>query len=213
MKIVIFGATGIVGRAITEAALAAGNEVTVLTRDASKVKERDDRLHVIEGRVDDLPTLCRIIRGQDAVIQSLGIGGRGDGRPTTFVSDTNRLIMQAMKETGVRRLIAVSAIGAGDSRTYLPWIYRKFILPVFQKWFVPIIDDKNRMEPEIRDSGLDWTIVRLTTVKNSPAKGTVVASLDGRGLKFTVAAADMGRFVAAQAASDEFLHKTPTISG
>lgn len=150
------------------------------------------------GDVTDLETLHAVIKGKDAVIQSLGIGGRGNGAPTMFVSETNRLIIAAMKAEGVKRLIAISAIGAGNSWTYLPWIYRSFVLPVFQKWFVPIIDDKNRMETDIENSGLDWTIIRLTTVKDTRPRGDVNASLDGKGLKFSISASDMGHFVAAQ---------------
>lgn len=213
MKIVIFGATGIVGKAITAATLKAGHDVTVVTRNRDKVAQSNPHLHVVVGNVTDYRLLQEVIRGKDAVIQSLGIGGKGDGRPTSFVSDTNFLIMDAMKEVGVKRLIAISAIGAGDSWNYLPWIYRKFILPVFQKWFVPIIADKDRMETEIKDSGLDWTIVRLTTVKDTKPKGEPTVTTDGKGgLKFTVSATAMGRFVAEEAEYGHYLHLTPTIS-
>lgn len=194
MRIAIFGATGIVGSAITKEALAQGHEVTVLTRDAKKVKTADAGLTVIEGDVTDRDTVRKVLEGQDAVIQSLGIGGKGDGRPTTFVSQTNRLIMEEMKRTNVRRLIAISVIGAGDSLYFLPWIYRK-MMPVMMKWFKAIIDDKDRMEPMIEQSGLEWTIVRCTTVKDSPAKGHITASLDGKGIKYSITAPDMARFV------------------
>ena len=132
------------------------------------------------GDVTDQETLRAVIKGKDAVIQSLGIGGRGNGAPMTCVSETSRLIIAAMKAEGVKRLIAISAIEADDSWTYLLWIYRSFVLPVFQKWFVPIIDDKNRMEPDIENSGLDWTIIRLTTVKDTRPRRDVNASLDGK---------------------------------
>lgn len=150
------------------------------------------------GDVTDQETLRAVIKGKDAVIQSLGIGGRGNGAPMTCVSETSRLIIAAMKAEGVKRLIAISAIEADDSWTYLLWIYRSFVLPVFQKWFVPIIDDKNRMETDIENSGLDWTIIRLTTVKDTRPRRDVNASLDGKGLKFSISASDMGHFVAAQ---------------
>lgn len=211
MKIAIFGATGIVGSAITKEALAQGYEVTVLTRDAKKVKTTGSNLTVVEGDVTDRTTVRTILEGQDAVIQSLGIGGKGDGKPTTFVSDANRLIMEEMKRMNVRRLIAVSVIGAGDSLFFLPWIYRK-MMPVMMKWFTAIIDDKNRMEPMVEHSGLDWTIVRCTTVKNIPAKGRVKASLDGKGIRYSIAAPDMAKFVVSQLTDSRFKFKTPVIS-
>lgn len=211
MKVAIFGATGIVGSAITKEALSQGYEVTILTRDAKRVKETSSRLTVIEGSVTDRATVRKVLEGQDAVIQSLGIGGKGDGKPTTFVSEANKLIMEEMKRMKVRRLIAISVIGAGDSWKFLPWIYRK-LMPIMMKWFKAIIDDKNRMEPMIERSGLDWTIVRCTTVKNIPSKGHITASLDGKGVKFSIAAPDMAKFVVSQLSDNRFMSKTPVIS-
>lgn len=211
MRIVIFGATGIVGSAITKEALAQGHEVTVLTRDAKKVKATDNKLTVVEGSVTDRTTVRQVLDGQDAVIQSLGIGGKGNGNPTTFVSEANRLIMEEMKRMKVRRLIAISVIGAGSSWTFLPWIYRK-LMPVMMKWFNAIIDDKNRMEPMIKDSGLEWTIVRCTTVKDSPSKGQITASIDGKGIKYIISASDMAKFVVSQLTDNHFMFKTPVIS-
>ncbi len=211
MKIAIFGATGIVGSAITREALAQGHEVTVLTRNAGKVKFHDKKLSVIEGDVMDRSTVRKVLDGQEAVIQSLGIGGKGDGRPTTFVSEANKLIMEEMARMNVRRLIAISVIGAGDSLYFLPWIYRK-IMPVMMRWFQAIIDDKNRMEPMIEKSGLDWTIVRCTTVKDAAPKNKIIASLDGKGISYSITAPDMAKFVVAQLTDHRFLFKTPVIS-
>lgn len=73
------------------------------------------------------------------------------------------------------------------------------------KWFKAIIDDKNRMEPMIEHSGLDWTIVRFTTVKDSLAKGRVRVSLDGKDLKYSIDAPDMAKFVVDQLTSPRFL--------
>lgn len=211
MKIAIFGSTGIVGSAITKEALSKGHEVTVLTRDAKKVEETGYKLKVVEGNVTDRDTVRKVLEGQDAVIQSLGIGGKGNGKPTTFVSEANKLIMEEMKRMNIRRLIAISVIGAGDSLHFLPWIYRK-MMPIMMKWFTAIIDDKDRMEPMIESSGLEWTIVRCTTVKKSPSKGHITASMDGKGIKYNIAASDMAKFVISQLTDNRFLFKTPVIS-
>lgn len=212
MNIAIFGASGIVGKAIVREALEKGHQVTVLTRDAKKFATNHDKLRVIEGDVTDRHVIRQVLENQDAVIQTLGIGGKGDGRPTTFVSDANRLIMEEMEKMNIRRFIAISVIGAGDSNRFLPWIYKKFLLPAFQKWFIPIIEDKNRMESDIRKSQLQWTVVRCTTVQDKPAKDKVNATLDGKGVKFTITAADMATFFVEQLGSKQFLKKMPTIS-
>lgn len=213
MKVAIFGATGIVGRAITKEALDRGYEVTVLTRDASHITDKSPNLHVMVGDVMDPATTLKAVTGQDAVIQTLGIGGKGNGKPTDFVSSATKVIMRQMEKAGVKRLIAISVIGAGGSWNFLPWIYRAVVLPLFQKWFVPIIADKNRMEPEIEASGLDWTIIRCTTIKDAPATGHVTVALDnGKGLKFHISAPDMARFFIDQLTSDKYLRQCPTIS-
>lgn len=212
MKIVVFGATGIVGKAVVNEALSKGHEVTVLTRNARKVTTRHEHLHVVEGDVADENVVRAVLKGQEAVIQTLGIGGKGDGKPTSVVSEANEVIMTEMKRMNVKRLVAISVVGAGDSLTFLPWIYRELVLPVFMKWFQAIIDDKNRMEHMIRKSGLDWTIVRCTTVKDRPATGKVNATLDGKGLKFSISAADMAVFIVNQLTDNSFLKRNPTIS-
>lgn len=83
---------------------------------------------------------------------------------------------------------------------------------MFMKWFQSIIDDKNRMEPMIRRSQLDWTIVRCTTVKNLPGKGKVNASTDGKGLKFSISAADMAKFMVDELTGRHFVKQASTIS-
>lgn len=212
MKIVVFGATGIVGKAVVNEALSKGHEVTVLTRNARKVTTRHEHLHVVEGDVADENVVRAVLKGQEAVIQTLGIGGKGDGKPTSVVSEANKVIMTEMKRMNVKRFVAISVVGAGDSLTFLPWIYRELVLPVFMKWFQAIIDDKNRMEHMIRKSGLDWTIVRCTTVKERPATGKANATLDGKGLKFSISAADMAVFIVNQLTDNSFLKRNPTIS-
>lgn len=213
MKLVIFGATGIVGKAIVNEALRQEHIVTILTRNALKCEGmQHPHLRIVEGDVTNSETVHNILKGQEVVIQALGIDGKGDGKPTFFVSQTNQLIMDEMQALNIKRFIAISAIGAGDSIHFLPWVYRKFILPLFMKWFKAIIDDKNRMEQQIKQTQLDWTIVRCTTVKSQPAKGHIIVTFDGKGLHFSITAADMATFIVNQATKAQFIKQSPTIS-
>ena len=81
-----------------------------------------------------------------------------------------------------------------------------------EKYVKAIIDDKDRMEPMIENSGLEWTIVRCTTVKDTPSKSHIAVSLDGKGIRYSIAAPDMAKFVVAQLADNRFLFRTPVIS-
>lgn len=212
MKVLIFGATGIVGKAILNEALNQQHQVTVLTRDKSKISIINSNLTIVEGNVMDRKTLNEVLNGQDAVIQSLGIGGKGDGKPTSFVSNVNNLIMEEMKKNNVQRLIAISVIGAGNSIAFMPKIFTKFIIPYFMKWFQAVIDDKNRMEPMIINSNLDWTIIRGTTIVDKPAKNKITTTLDGKGIKFSITSSDFALFVVNQLSNKTYLKQLPTVS-
>ena len=80
------------------------------------------------------------------------------------------------------------------------------------KWLQVIVDDKNRMEPMIMKSNLDWTIVRSAGMADKPAKGTISTSLDGKGLKFTITLTDLAKFIVAQLEDMKFIKKAPSVS-
>ena len=212
MKLVIFGATGFSGSAILSEALKQGHDLSILVRDASKIKIKDQKLRIVEGNVMDSQVVATILHHQDAVIQCLGVGGKGDGKPTTFISEANKIILDEMAKQKVPRLIAMSNVGAGNSVSFQPWFFTKFILPYFMKWLKVIIDDKNRMEPTIMNSELDWTIVRCPNIVDKTPEGNVHATLDGKGLKLSVTLGDMAEFIINQLTDNAYSRQAPSIS-
>jgi hypothetical protein len=79
-------------------------------------------------------------------------------------------------------------------------------------WLKVIIDDKNRMEPIIMNSELDWTIVRCPNIVDKIPKGKVNATLDGKGLKLSVTLVDMAEFMLHQLTDSSYSHQAPSIS-
>jgi len=212
MKVILFGATGFSGQAILAEALKQGYEVTILVRDASKVQIQHPNLTIIEGNVLESKTAASVLHHQEAVIQCLGVGGNGDGKPNTFISDATKVIVDEMQKQQIKRLIAMSNVGAGNSIAFQPWFFTKIILPYFMKWLKVIIDDKNRMEPIIMNSNLDWTIVRCPNIIDKPAKGTCNATLDGKGLKLSVTLPDLSKFIVDQLKETTFNKQAPCVS-
>jgi putative NADH-flavin reductase len=212
MKLTIFGATGFSGQAILAEALKQGHEVTILVRDASKIPIKHKNLTIVEGNVLDPQTVASVIHHQEAVIQCLGVGGKGDGKPTTFISDATKIIVDEMQNQKIKRLIAMSNVGAGNSIAFQPWFFTKIILPYFMKWLKVIIEDKNRMEPIIMNSILDWTIVRCPNIVDKPAKGTCQATLDGKGLKLSITLLDLSKFMVDQLNQTAFIKQAPSLS-
>ena len=212
MKLVIFGATGFSGQAILKLALSKGIQVTVLVRNKSAITIQNENLTVIQGNVLDSNDVKKALEHQDAVIQCLGVGGKGDGKPTTFISDATKIIVEEMEKQQIKRLIAMSNVGAGNSMAFQPWFFTKIILPYFMKWLKVIIDDKNRMEPIIMNSNLDWTIVRCPNIVDKSPKGNIHATLDGKGLKLAVTLGDMAEFIINQLTDNAYSKQAPSIS-
>ena len=212
MKLVIFGATGFSGQAILKLALSKGYQVTVLVRNKSTITIKNDNLTVIQGNVLDRNDVKKALEHQDAVIQCLGVGGKGDGKPTTFISEANKIIVDEMEKQKVSRLIAMSNVGAGNSLSFQPWFFTNFILPYFMKWLKVIIDDKNRMEPTIMNSELEWTIIRCPNIVDKTPKGKVHATLDGKGLKLSITLGDMAEFIVHQLTDSTYSKQAPSIS-
>lgn len=212
MKIIIFGSTGFSGQAILEEAIKQGHEVTILVRDTSKIQNRYNNINIVEGNVLDPKAVASVLHHQEAVIQCLGVGGKGDGRPTTFISDATNVIVNEMQKKNIKRLIAMSNVGAGNSVAFQPWFFNKIILPFFMNWLKVIIDDKNRMEPIIMNSNLDWTIVRCPNIVDKSAKGKYNATLDGKGLKLTITLPDLSKFMVDQLKEMNFIKQAPCIS-
>lgn len=212
MKVTIFGATGFSGQAILADSIKQGHEVTILVRDASKIPIKHQNLTIVEGNVLNPQTVASVLHHQEAVIQCLGVSGKGDGKPTTFISDATKIIVDEMQKQQIKRLIAMSNVGAGNSIAFQPWFFTKIILPYFMKWLKVIIEDKNRMEPIIMNSNLDWTIVRCPNIVDKPAKGTCNATLDGKGLKLSITLSDLSKFMVDQLKQTVFIKQAPSVS-
>ena len=75
-----------------------------------------------------------------------------------------------------------------------------------------VYDDKERQEEAIKQSDLDWVIVRPARLTDEPAKGEYRVYLGGSYTAETISRADVAAFMLAQLTDDTYVHKTPVIS-
>lgn len=208
MKLTVFGATGLTGGLVLAQALEQGHEVTVMVRDPRRVSLSHPRLTVLGGSPTAPGDVERCVRDADAVLHCLGIGGKGDGRPTTLVSDSVKVVLAAMAKHGVPRIVCMSNVGAGGSGT---WFANRIVIPLFLQWLLPIIEDKDRMETALRASSVEWVSVRLPNIVQGPEK-PLRLSKDGRGIGLSITAASTARFLLEQVMASEWVRSTPSIS-
>ena len=174
MKIVIFGATGGTGRQVVAQALEAGHEVTVIVRNPEAVDISGERLNIFQGDVLDPASFSKRMDGQDAVLSALGVNHR---KPTTVYSDGTENIAKAMQEAGVRRLVSLSSAGL-EIPDDTPWMVRQTIKLVIQPLFKYAYADMARMEEKLRNTGLNWTVVRPPRLTNGPKTGNYLTAIN-----------------------------------
>jgi putative NADH-flavin reductase len=206
VKVLIIGATGATGQILMREALAQGHEVTALARNPSAVAPEDYRPRVLQGNALDPSSVETAVAGQDAVLSALGTRST---RPTTLFSESTQNIISAMKKHGVRRLVCITGIGTGDSKGHGGFLYDRIILPFVVK---NVYEDKDRQEEAIKQSELDWVIVRPAQLTDEPARGEYRVFLGGAYAAKKISRADVAAFMLAQLTDDTYVHKTPVIS-
>jgi putative NADH-flavin reductase len=208
MKLVAFGATGGTGRAIVAQGLEQGHVVTAFVRNPAAVTTKHERLKLVQGNVLDYPSVQAAVQGQDAVLSALGVRKL---RKNSILSDGTKNILRAMGQHGVRRFVCESSLGVGDSLGQLGWVFNLFILPLFLR---NIFSDKEVQEQSIRQSGLDWIIVRPAVLTNGPRTRVYRSGFGStdRTIRGKVSRADVADFMLRQLTDDTYLRKTPGLS-
>jgi putative NADH-flavin reductase len=180
------------------AALLAGHSVRALARSAARIPIKNAALDKVSGDALDSDTIRSALQDVNVVVQTLGvdIAPRAIFERTTLFSQSTRILVDAMKASGVKRLIAVTGLGAGDSRGHGGLLYDAVVFPLLLK---RVYDDKDVQEWIIRSSGLDWTIVRPGLLTNSPATGHYRVLSASKDWRFgVISRADVADFLVRQ---------------
>jgi uncharacterized protein YbjT (DUF2867 family) len=181
MKLTIFAATGGIGRQVLEQALDAGHDVTAAVRNPKKLP-RDEEVRIVTADLaaPDSAVLESAVAGAEAVLS--GLGARSNSEVGVAWQGT-RAIVGAMQATNVRRLVVVSAAPIGTVPSpgrpkppkYDPgdgFFMRNLLAPVVKAVLRKRYADLALMEDVVRESGLEWTIVRPTQLTDKPLSGT-----------------------------------------
>ncbi len=210
-KLLVIGASRGIGLETVKAALRAGHSVRALSRSAPSIPIQDAGLEKASGDALDSDTIRNALKDVNVVIQTLGvdISPRAIFERTTLFSRSTRILVDAMKAAGVKRLIAVTGLGAGDSRGHGGFLYDAVAFPLLLK---RVYDDKDVQESIIKSSGLDWTIVRPGLLTNSPATGQYRVLTAPNDWRFgTISRADVADFIVRQIDDRALIGATPLL--
>ena len=180
MKITIFGATGGIGRQALEQAIAAGHDVTAVVRDPQKLRGTQARVATADLAEADPAALYSAVGGADAVLSGLGARSKAD---VGVAWRGTAAITKAMQAAGVRRIVVVSAAPVGTvpspGRPQPPrhdpgdgFVIRNVAFPILRWAFGENYADLAQMEDVLRESDLDWTVIRPVRLTDKPLTGT-----------------------------------------
>ena len=208
--VLIIGASRGIGLETVKCALRAGHAVRAMARSKPPIAGRPANLEAMSGDALDATAVTAALAGIDTVIQALGVSA-GPGvvlKGTTLFSAATRILVAAMAETGVKRLIAVTGLGAGDSRNRGGPLYDG----AFHLLLGRIYADKDVQERIIRDSGLDWVIARPGILTRGPFTGRYRVLADPRAWRGGfISRADVADFLVGQIDDDHYLRQTPVL--
>jgi len=206
MKLTIFGATGKTGIELVKQALEQGHNVTAFVRDPARLAIEDEKLTFFTGDVFDPANVAQAVQGQDAIVCALGAGS--DLKKTTVRTTGTINIINAMQKQDVKRLMVVTAMGVGDS-----WD----TLSLFNKFFFATLLRSSRADHEsqevaVKESGLDWTIVRPSGLTDTPRTGVYDVGENISADTSKIARADVADLILKGLEQDDLIGKAVTIT-
>ncbi len=209
MKLTVIGASRRIGKLVVEYALERGHEVRALARSADKLGIEHENLTAITGDALSIEDVGGAVAGADAVILTLGVPRDIRAlKPTTLFSSATQVLIPAMQEAGVSRLLTVTGFGAGDSDAKLSLLEK---IP-FRALLGRAYADKAIQEELIKSSGLDWTIARPGILNdNAMSQRYQVLVEPETWRQGIISRADVAHFLVHAAEDGSYVGKTPAL--
>jgi putative NADH-flavin reductase len=207
MRILIFGATGATGRYLVSQGLEQGCQVTAFVRNLAALTTKHPDLTIVKGGLSDHNGITHALNGVNAVICVLGNNtGKALFKPSNVISQNLPNIIRAMEQSRVARLLFVTSFGV-NARMF--WPEKLLLRTLFRNLFA----DLPVQEKLIKESELDWTIIRPARLTNGPKTGECRSGEYIYVHPFTsISRADVAGFLLKEAVSPEYQGKVVTIS-
>ncbi len=207
MNILVIGTRGI-GREVIKQALDMGHTVRALSRHPENLKIEGPKLSIITGDALNTADVNKAAESMDVIVSAIGLPP--SNKDITLFTGATKNMITAVKNNGVKLLISVTGIGAGDSKGHGGFMYDKIILPLLLK---KVYEDKDSQELLIKQSDINWIIVRPGFLTNGPLTQKYRVLTDLKNLKCgPISRADCAHFILTQAASRTFIKQTPLIT-
>ncbi len=207
----MFGANGPTGRLLVGQLLDAGHTAIAITRQPATFQLIDDRVDVVQADAFRRQSVVDAIGGADVVLSVLGVPFTRHRVDTFSTGSAN--IVAAMGDTDIRRLAVVSSTGAYHYRNRRDAsLSLRIFEPIISRTIgKTVYEDMRRMEDIVTDSGLDWTIVRPSTLFDAEHVSDYVAGEVAPVGAFT-ARVDLAHYLSTLVSDTASIGATPIVS-
>jgi putative NADH-flavin reductase len=204
MNLLILGAAGHTGQQLVQQALAAGHEVTAFVRPSHPLGFQAPKLIVTTGDATAVADLTAALKNQDAVITTVSTNKLS----SHLVFQATTALIQAMRATGTKRVLLMSSFLLAPN--YRPGLMGQLAAALMKG----ILTDKAAGEAELKNSGLDWTIVYAATLTNGPKTPNyrIVSTDQTVRIHNQISRADVAAFMLSQLTDRKSIGQSLTIT-
>ncbi len=205
IRVVVFGASGKVGRQVVALALEQGYEVVAFAHSRDPFAPHD-KLKVIKGDIRDRAAVAAALAGSRAAISTLGSWGT---KEKDVLSAGMRSIIPAMEQLGITRLVTVTGAGAfwsGDQ----PGPFDQFNHRLLEIVAPKILDDSQEHLRLLDASHLEWTCLR-SPVMWPPKSSAYRLDLKSPALWATISRSAVATALVNQLKNLEYIRSAPFI--
>jgi putative NADH-flavin reductase len=207
-RISLFGASGKTGIRVLKQALAAGHAVKALVRTPAKLGFSHPSLEVVQGDVLDAAAVRRCVAGCDLVVS---LFGQVKGSPHDLQTRGTALILDAMKESDLRRIISLSG-GGLPFREDRPQFADRLIRGIMRIAVPHVLDDAIAHAKLLEASGLDWTVVRGPRLTEEARRGHYRVGWVGVNASTQIGRDDLADFILTEIERPAYVRQMPFVS-
>jgi len=206
ITVAVIGATGKAGKYLVKQLLQDGYTVKALIRKPDTYTLAHPSLQIIEGDIQNLPVVEKLLSGCDAVISTLGQAK--DEPLISSLAATN--ITRIMQEYGVKRHIFVCGLNidvSGDKKSEENIAKSDWM----RSSFPDVVADKQKAYDIVAASNVDWTMVRLPFIVQTDEKKKLEVSLEdcpGENINTS----DLAEFLIRQIHDKQYIRRSPFVA-